>query len=94
MRERNISAGDWGDWDEPRRTGYEYNWARSAATGATLLEQKQPEGLAAQVADGKIDLVIMAIGNHDFAPYNPDAYAPIYDGTLSDDQVTDKVKCP
>ncbi len=91
VRERNISAGDWGDWDEPRRTGYEYNWARSAATGATLLEQKQPEGLAAQVADGKIDLVIMAIGNHDFAPYNPDAYAPIYDGTLTDDQVTDKV---
>lgn len=91
VRERNISAGSWGDWGEPRRTGYEYNWARSAATAETLIEQKQPEGLAAQVADGKIDLVIMAVGNHDFAPYNPDAYRPIYDGTLSDDQVTDKV---
>jgi hypothetical protein len=91
VRERNISAGGWGDWDEPRRTGYEYNWARSAATASLLLEQKQPEGLAQQVADGKIDLVIMAVGNHDFAPYNPDAYQPIYDGTLTDEQVTDKV---
>src|SRR5688572_27219803 len=34
-----IDAGDWGDWPEPRRTGYEYNWSRSGATVSSLLGQ-------------------------------------------------------
>ena len=31
-RTRDFNLGPWGTWGEPRRTGYEYNWARSGAT--------------------------------------------------------------
>src|SRR5205823_6282617 len=34
-----------GTWGEPRRTGYESNWARSGADSATLLTEGQPAGL-------------------------------------------------
>ena len=37
-----------GTWGEPRRTGYEYNWARYGADSTTLLTDGQHTGLAAQ----------------------------------------------
>lgn len=81
---RDVYAGTWGNWGDPRRTGYEYNWARSAAVAQNLLTQGQASGLAAQVGAGMIDLVVVWVGNNDFAPYNTnDGYEPIYNGTLS-----------
>jgi hypothetical protein len=56
-------------WGEPRRIGYEYNWASDGAT-ATGSESydlcSQWPGLAEQVAEGKVDIVFLAIGNNDF----------------------------
>src|SRR4051794_25646180 len=51
---------------EPRNGGYEYNWARSDATTETLISAGQHTGLAAQVARGEVDLVIVFIGGNDF----------------------------
>ena len=39
--ERGVPLGQTQDWGEPRREGYEYNWARSGATtSSTLLSSK------------------------------------------------------
>lgn len=87
-----IDAGEWGEWDEPRRTGYAYNWARSASTIPTMVRKGQDIGLAEQVADGMIDLVIISVGNHDFAPYNQGSYYnSIYEGTLSGEKLTSTI---
>ncbi len=91
VRRRFVYSGVFQNWPEPRRLGYEYNWARSASTAQSLLDEGQPQGLAAQVAAGEIDVVVMAVGDQDFAPYNANGYAPIYNGTLTDAQVTAKV---
>jgi hypothetical protein len=79
---RSISAGTWGDWPEPRRTGYEYNWSRSAATVGSLLGQGQHTGLAEQVANGEIDIVIINIGINDFAVFNGH-YEAVYNGDVA-----------
>ncbi|HRN69615.1 MAG TPA: hypothetical protein PLS49_00390, partial [Candidatus Woesebacteria bacterium] len=36
VQERNINIGEWGVWQEPRRSGYAYNWARTGATAASM----------------------------------------------------------
>ena len=47
---RELNFGPWGTWGGPRRTGYEYNWARSGATAHSLITSGQHTGLAQQVA--------------------------------------------
>lgn len=79
---RNLNFGAWGEWDEPRRSGYAYNWARTGATTLSMIESGQHTGLAEQVKDGEVNLVIVYIGANDFAPYLPDGYQQIYDGTI------------
>ena len=51
---------------EPRNQGYEYNWARSDATTDDLIVTGQHTGLAAQVARGEVNLVVVFIGGNDF----------------------------
>jgi phospholipase/lecithinase/hemolysin len=51
---------------EPRNQGYEYNWARSDATTASLLASGQHTGVAAQVARGEVSVVYVFIGGNDF----------------------------
>src|SRR4051795_6859143 len=51
---------------EPRNQGYEYNWARSDATTDDLIITGQHTGLAAQVARGEVNLVVVFIGGNDF----------------------------
>jgi hypothetical protein len=54
---------------EPRRSGYEYNWARDGATATGNRSYDIPSqwpGLVEQVEQGKVDLVFLAIGNNDF----------------------------
>ena len=75
-----------GSWGEPRRTGYEYNWARAGATTDTLLSDGQHSGLAGQVASQGITHAVMAIGANDFAPGSA-AYNGIYFGTWSSSQI-------
>ncbi len=89
---RGYNLGAWGNYAEPRRTGFAFNWARSGATASTMLSQGQHLGLAAQVASGQVDVVIIYIGSNDFAPYNTtDGYAPIYNGTLSGSALNTKI---
>jgi phospholipase/lecithinase/hemolysin len=87
---RGLNFGAWGTWGEPRRTGYEYNWARSGATTDTLLGTGQHLGLAEQIAGGEVSHVLIWIGENDFETWNG-TYQEIYDGTLSDAQVQAKV---
>lgn len=90
VRNRGVNAGPWGTRSEPRRIGYEYNWARSGAVSADLLSTGQAAGLASQVSQGKVNFVVVWIGINDFADYN-NAYAPIYNGTLSGSALVSKV---
>lgn len=88
---RGISVGRFGSWGEPRRTGLEYNWARSGATSASLLTQGQHTGLAGQIRAGLIDLAVINIGFNDFAPYTANGYEQIYNGTLSGAALQSKI---
>ncbi len=87
---RGLNFGAWGTWGGPRRTGYEFNWARSGATTASLLEMGQHTGLAKQVADGKVSLVFVWIGNNDFNLVNG-TYKEIYDGSLTGEALQTKI---
>ncbi len=89
---RNFNIGSWGTRSEPRRTGYEYNWARSGAKTGTLISSGQHTGLAAQVQAGLVDVVYIQIGNNDFAYYdsNFDGHK-IYNGTLAGTALTNKI---
>jgi Bacterial Ig domain/GDSL-like Lipase/Acylhydrolase len=81
-RHRGVNVGPWGTWGGSRRTGYEFNWARSGARAADLFAQGQAPGLAQQVTAGRVSAVVLMIGTNDFAVGNG-SYAPIYDGTLT-----------
>lgn len=87
---RGLNFGAWGTWGEPRRTGYEYNWARSGATAESLIAAGQHTGLAQQVADGKVSHVLIWIGDNDFAPWNG-TYQEIYEGKLSSTELQAKI---
>jgi lysophospholipase L1-like esterase len=50
----------------PRHQGYAYNWAASGATTDDLIAEGQHTGLAAQVKDGSVGLVLLFIGGNDF----------------------------
>jgi lysophospholipase L1-like esterase len=88
-KSRGLNFGEWGTWGEPRRTGFEYNWARSGARAQNLIDQAP--GLAQQVAQGKVSHVILYIGANDFHIENG-TYQEIYDGSLSDSDVQKKVE--
>ncbi len=90
VKNRDLNFGQWGTWDEPRRTGYEYNWARSGATIRSMITSGQHTGLAQQVADGKVSIVFIWIGNNDFHLKNG-SYEEIYNGTLSDAELQEKI---
>jgi hypothetical protein len=90
VRYRGLDFGAWATRGEPRRTGYEYNWARSGARAADLILQGQAAGLAQQVAAGRVSSVVVMIGANDFALSN-NAYAEIYSGVVSGAALTAKV---
>lgn len=87
---RKLNFGPWDTWGEPRRTGYEYNWGRSGATASSMISSGQHLGLAKQIAQGKVAYVFIWIGLNDFHPANG-TYAEIYDGSLSDAELQNKI---
>ncbi len=90
--ERNVNVGEWGIWNEPRRSGYAYNWARTGATAASMIESGQHIGLAQQVKNGEVNVVVIYIGANDFSPYiTEDGYEAIYNETLSEAQIERKI---
>lgn len=85
QKERNVNFGPWGVWEEPRRTGYEYNWARTGNVSESMIESEHHIGVAEQIKQGKVNVVVIFIGANDFAPYIlDDDYQAIYSGQLSD----------
>lgn len=90
QRYRGWEIGPWGTRATPRRTGYEFNWALSGEDSASMLANGQHTGVALQVTQEKVNFVIIMIGSNDFAPYY-DRYAPIYNGTLSGQQLQNKL---
>lgn len=84
----SLKFGSFGSYAEPRRTGYEFNWARSGADSSSLLAQGQPFGLSQQVEAGDVSHVVLAIGQNDFQP-NPlgGAYSSIYNQRWSKAQI-------
>lgn len=88
---RNFNFGEWGEWEEPRRTGFAYNYARSGATAHSMIASGQHIGVANQVKADKVNLVIIYIGANDFAPYITDTgYQAIYNGTITRPQLINK----
>jgi sulfatase modifying factor 1 len=81
--------GPVGAWGEPRRNGYQYNWARSGATSATLLSAGQHTGLAAQIGPESIDYTVLMIGANDQIAGFPgsSAYEGIYQGVWTPGQI-------
>ncbi len=87
---RLFPLGSTGDWGEPRRTQYEFNWARSGATSTTLLSNGQDTGLAAQIDAGLVNYAVLAIGQNDFEP-DGEAYINLYQGDWSPSQIQDYI---
>lgn len=90
VKYRGLNVGTWGTWGEPRRTGYKYNWSRSAARARDMITSGQHTGLAQQVKAGEVQRVFISIGTNDFHIWN-NTYNEVYDGSLSDAQVKSKV---
>lgn len=91
-QKRNLNFGEWNTWGEPRRTGYEYNWARTGASATSMIESGQHIGVAEQVRTGKVNVVVIYIGANDFAPYmTPDGFQAIYNEELTPAQIDRKV---
>ena len=90
VRYRGLDAGVWGTRGEPRRTGYEHNWARSMARAADVISQGQADGLAQQVAEGKVSWALLMVGANDFAVWN-NTYEAVYSGAVSGAALTAKI---
>jgi hypothetical protein len=84
QRYRGVDIGSWGRWNDTRRNGYEYNWAKSGATAEDVIKTGQATGLARQVAAGKINTIVLFVGANDFAIWNG-TYARIYNGVIAGD---------
>ncbi len=78
-------------WGSPRNAGYEYNWALSGATSATLLSEGQDTGLAGQAGSDGVLTAVLAIGSNDFNPESSDAYLDIYLGSWSSTMIQNYV---
>lgn len=91
QRRRGFDLGPWGTRAEPRRTGYEYVWARSGATSGSMISQGQHTGAAAQIAAGDVSFVFIGVGANDFSPLHGSTYRDIYSGASTDAQVASKV---
>ncbi|MFV1967959.1 MAG: GDSL-type esterase/lipase family protein [Pirellulaceae bacterium] len=90
VEETDIYVGPHGSWGEPRGVGYEFNWAKSGATSASLLSGGQDVGLAGQIATGEVGYAVVAIGQNDFQPVPfSSAYAAIYNDNWTDQQVAE-----
>lgn len=80
-----------GTWGEPRRTGYQSNWARYGDTTDDLLAAGQHTGLAGQVGTLGVSHAVLAVGANDFNSVGFNAYFNIYNGLWSASQINNYV---
>ncbi|MBX7073827.1 MAG: PEP-CTERM sorting domain-containing protein [Pirellulales bacterium] len=86
-----AEAGQPGNtWGEPRRRGYQQNWARAGATTSSVLSSGQHTGLTAMIPTHGIAHALLVIGANDFAP-GSSAYNSIYSGSWSAAQIQNYV---
>ena len=69
VRARALPVGAWGSWGGSRRTGYEFDWARSGAVTYNARYDQAP-GVVAQINAGRVSHVLVQIGLNDFAANN------------------------
>lgn len=92
VKNRNINFGNWGVWGDVRRTGFAYNWSRTGANTESAILNGQDTGLASFVKSGEVNVVIIYIGGNDFSPINNSGlYIPIYNGSLSEEQIKNEI---
>ncbi len=77
-------------WGEPRRSGYQFNWARYGADSTSAITSGQHTGLAAQRAALGVTDAVVVIGANDFSPTSS-AYLNIYFNFWSASQITSYV---
>lgn len=65
VRARALPVGTWGSWGGSRRTGYEFNWARSGAVAYNARYDQAP-GVVQQINAGRVSHVLVQIGINDF----------------------------
>ncbi len=82
-----LPLGKWGSWDDSRRTGYAFNWARSGAVSYNTLHDQAP-GLLQQIQDGRVSHVLLQIGVNDMEPMVSDIVAGKADRGALDSTVT------
>jgi hypothetical protein len=90
VQENKVSVGDYGNWGEPRRAGYQLNWSRYGATSGSILSEGQAAGLAGHIDGGEIDYSVLAVGANDFHPLGA-AYHGIYFGNWSPSRISEYV---
>lgn len=61
---QGLPVGLWGNWGDSRRTGYEFNWARSGAVSYNARFDQAP-GVIAQLESGRVSHVLIQIGIND-----------------------------
>lgn len=69
VRARSLSVGAWGSWGGSRRTGYEFDWARSGAVTYNARYDQAP-GIVQQINSGRVSHVLIQVGINDFASGN------------------------
>lgn len=86
---RGVNVGPIGTWGEPRRQGYEYNWARYGATSLDLIVALSNDpAWDDAIASGAVSHAVLAIGSNDFFPGGfGSPYLGIYYGSLSQAQI-------
>lgn len=73
-----LPVGTWGGWGEPRRNGYEFNWARSGAVSYNALVDQVP-GVLSQIQSGRVSHVLMQIGINDLDRISMTVYGSAVD---------------
>lgn len=98
VQERGISMGPTaadagvGNWNEPRRTGYQDNWARFGATTDTALSDGQHTGAADGINNRGVSHAVVWIGGNDLSQFHGPAYAAVYNGQWTQQQIDDYVQ--
>ncbi|MCC6285658.1 MAG: hypothetical protein IT439_10250 [Phycisphaerales bacterium] len=72
---------------EPRRCGYEDNWARSGQNSATVISSGALAGLAGAVGSRGVTHATILVGSNDFSPLQGSAFSNIYNNTWSQAQI-------
>lgn len=89
---RNIEMGPTasdagvGNWGEPRRTGYEDNWARYSHTTDDAIATGQHTGAADGITNRGVSHLVLFLGGNDFGPaHGP--YEDVYNDNWSQSQI-------